>query len=286
MFDNVSAWANMDESRFLNACKLRDKEKYNEAFQEFLQLAETEAEPLDKAIPLLHAINTLEISGQLEAATDKLSEVRALMHDHPHPEGDEKFEACELFLDYEVANLLWLRGGNAESALTKFDAAIEKHKLEEPYNESSLTYKGAFFRDFYESIQMRRAFILANLGRWKEALPILRAIDSPREYKESVAFYLGHCYANAGEYIKAKPYLVEALNLGLPPHLEYRAHFELGIVYMAQGGFARAKIEFEKTLDTADADYLKGSSICKRLEICCRQLGLQAEAKHYAQMKG
>lgn len=147
-----------------------------------------------------------------------------------------------------------------------------------------MTGKDAYLRDFHESIQMRRAFILADLGRWKEALPLLKGIESPREYKEGVAFYLGYCYASAGEYSKAKPCLIEALNLGLPPRLEFRAHFELGIVYMAQGGFARAKIEFERTLQTADADYSKGSSICKRLEICCRQLGLQAAAEQYAQM--
>jgi len=67
---------------------------------------------------------------------------------------------------------------------------------------------------------MRRAFILADLGRWKEALPLLKGIESPREYKEGVAFYLGYCYASAGEYSKAKPCLIEALNLGLPPRLE------------------------------------------------------------------
>lgn len=275
----------MDDSRFLNACKLRGEGKYREASHEFLQLAETEADPLDKAGALLYAANALEISGQLEAASSKLSEAQAsLVEGYPHPAADEKLEALELFLDYQVANLLWLRGGNAESALAKFEAATKKHKLETSRKGDNLTGKDAYLRDFHDSIQMRRAFILADLGRWKEAFPVLKGIESPREYKEGVAFYLGHCYVSAGEHSKAKPYLIEALNLGLPPRLEYRAHFELGIVYMAQGGFARAKIEFEKTLQTADADYLKGSSICKRLEICCRQLGLQAEAEQYSQM--
>ena len=81
----------MDESRFLNACKLRDEGKYTEASHEFLQLAETEADPLEKAGALLYAANTLEISGQLEAATSNLSEAQALMEGYPNPAAGEKF---------------------------------------------------------------------------------------------------------------------------------------------------------------------------------------------------
>lgn len=277
----------MDEPKFLNACELRDEGKLTEACHEFIQLAESEADPLDKAGALLYAANTLEMSGQVEAATSKLSEARALIEGYPHPKSaaDERVAALELFLDYEAATLLWLRGENLEAVLKTFEAAIKKHRLEAASNKHNLTPKDLHSSDFYEAIQIRRAFILADLNRWKEAMPILEGIQSPREYKEGVAFYLGHCYVCAGEYSKAKPYLLDALNLGLPPSLEFRAHDELGIVYMAIGGCARAKIEFETTLQTADANYLKDGSICKRLEICCRQLGLQAEAERYARMK-
>jgi hypothetical protein len=69
----------MDETKFLNACKLRDEQKFTEACDEFIQLAESETEPLDKAGASLYAANTLEISGQVEAAMGKLSEAQALM---------------------------------------------------------------------------------------------------------------------------------------------------------------------------------------------------------------
>jgi tetratricopeptide (TPR) repeat protein len=263
----------MNEQRFLNACRLRDEGRLTEAYSEFIQIAENAADPLDKAGALLYAANTLEMSGQCEAATTKLNGARALMEAYPKAGRDERFAALELFLDFEDANLFWLRAENLEAVLRKFEAWLRKNA--QPSNDPRA-------RDFHTGIQTRRAFVLADLGRWKEALPILEGITSPREYKEGIAFYLGHCYASAHEYKKAKPYLVEALRLGLPPHLEYRAHNELGIVYFALGGYAQAKIEFEKTLQSADPAYLKGSEILKRLEISCRQLGLKTEAEHYA----
>jgi tetratricopeptide (TPR) repeat protein len=129
------------------------------------------------------------------------------------------------------------------------------------FDESGLILKGCNF-DSHRPLQIlkdlrSRAFVLADLGRWKEALPILEAIQSRQEYREGIAFYLGHCHASAHEYKKAKPHFVEALKLGLPPNLEYRAHYELGVVYFALGGYAQAKIEFEKTLQTAAPAYLK-----------------------------
>jgi tetratricopeptide (TPR) repeat protein len=266
----------MDEQRFQNACRLRDEGKLFEASNEFVQIAEMAADPLDKAGALLYAANTLVMSGQCEAATTKLNAARALMEDYPKAARDERFAALELFLDFEDANLFWLRAENPEAVLRKFEAWLKKYTL--PSNDPRA-------REFYAGIQTRRAFLLADLGRWKEALPILEGITSPQEYKEGIAFYLGHCYVSAHEYKKAKPYLVEALKLGLPLNLEYRAHNELGIVHLALGGYAQAKIEFEKTLQSADPTYLKGSEILKRLEICCRQLGLKVEAEHYARMR-
>jgi tetratricopeptide (TPR) repeat protein len=265
----------MDEQRFLNARRLRDEGKLSEASDEFIQIAQCTTDPLDKAGALLYAANTLEMSGQCEPAMTKLNAARSLMEDYPKAAGDERFAALEVFLDFEDANLLWLRGENLDAVLGKFEAWLRKYTL--PSNDPRA-------RDFYAGIQTRRAFVLADLGRWKEALPILEGITSPQEYKEGIAFYLGHCYVSAHDYKKAKPYLVEALKLGLPPHLEYRAHDELGIVHFALGGYAQAKIEFEKTLQSAAPTYLKGSEILKRLEISCRQLGLKTEAEHYAHM--
>jgi len=197
----------MDEKRLLHACELVDAGKLAEAYDEFVQLAENTPDPIEKAWPLIYAANTLQTLGQEEAATAQLSAARALIETHrpSNPATNEMFAAAESFLDFEDANLSWLRGDNLEAALNKFDAALTKHR-------SAL--KDPRARGLYEAIQIRRAFILADLGRWKESLPVLEEIKSPQEYVEGIAFYLGHCYLAAHDYIKAEQKLTEALSLG------------------------------------------------------------------------
>ncbi len=252
--------------------------KYAEAHKEFIQLAEDTPDPLEKAWPLIYAANALQTLGQEEAATAQLSAARTLIEEHrpSSPTKDEKFAAAELFLDFEDANFLWRRGGNHEGALNCFDAALKKHRF---------TLKDPGSRGLYEAMQIRRAFILADLGRWKEALPILEGITSPQEYSEGVACYLGHCYVEAGDYHRAEEKLTEALKLGLPSHLEYRAHCELGVSYYHLEDYSRAREELKKGAEQADASYIKQSQIWKWLEITCCALGLKAEADHYARMR-
>jgi tetratricopeptide (TPR) repeat protein len=267
----------MDEQRLLHACELVHIGKFTEAYNEFMQLAESTGDTLEKAWPLLYAANTLQTLGQEEGAAAQLSAARTLIETH-RPSGsarDEKFAAIELFLDFEDANLLWLRGGNQEAALNRFDSALNKHRL---------ALKDPRSGGLYEAIQIRRGFILADLGRWKEALPILQAITSPQEYNEGIAFYLGHCYVEAGDYHGAKEKLTEALKLGLPTHLQYRAHCELGTAYYNLKEYAMAKKEFEEGAEKADASYVKQSQLWKWLELTCRAMGLKAEADHYARM--
>jgi tetratricopeptide (TPR) repeat protein len=265
----------MDEQRFQNACRLRDEGKLIEACNEFTQIAENMADPLDKVEGLLYAVKTLEISGQREAAITKLSAVRTLMETYSQAERDERFAALERLLDLEDANLFWLKGENPEAALDRFEAALKKHRLQ--LKDPSSNY-------FYEAAQTRRAFILADLGRWQVALPILEGITSPQEYEEGIAFYLGHCYLEAGDYHGAEKKLTEAIKLGLPSHLEYQAHCELGVTYYHLENYAKAKVEFEKGGEKADASYIKKSQTWKWLEMTCRALGLKAEADHYASM--
>jgi tetratricopeptide (TPR) repeat protein len=268
----------MDEKRLLHACELVGAGKLAEAYDEFVRLAENTPDPIEKAWPLIYAANTLQTLGQEEAATAQLNVARALIEEHRPSDSakNEMFAAAESFLDFEDANLLWLRGGSLEAALDRFDAALKKHK-------SAL--KDPRARDLYEAIQIRRAFILSDFGRWKEALPILEEIKSPQEYREGVAFYLGHCYLAAHDYIGAEQKLTEALSLGGLPHsLEYRAHCELGMTCFQLQNYLQAKSELEKCAAIADKSYLKDGIIWKYLEATCRALKLKDEAEHYASL--
>jgi tetratricopeptide (TPR) repeat protein len=225
------------------------------------------------------------MSGRVEAAASNLSVARSLIESHSTSDRvrDEKFAALELFLDYEDANLSWLRGDNLETTLRKFEAAIKKHGLGGEVFNRSAAPKDQYSRDFYESTQIRRAFILADLGRWKETLPILEEIRSPREYREGVAYYLGHCYLAAQDYVRAEQKLNESLRFGgLPSSLESRAHCELGMAYYQLSDYRQAKRELERGAKMADKAYLSDGVIWRWLELTCRALGLKEEAEQYA----
>src|SRR5262249_55923314 len=211
IFDSLFVKPAMDEQKFQQACRLRDEGKLAEAYNDFIQLAETETNALDKARVLLYAANALRLSEKYEAATKKLVAARGLIKGYPlsNSTAAEKFADLELFLDFEDANLFWLTSQHRQAVLDKFKAILRKHRL--PVSRDPRSH------DAYEAIQTRRAFLLANLGRWQEALPILEGIESPREYEEGFAFYLGHCYLAAGDYRKAEKKLSEALKLGSLP---------------------------------------------------------------------
>ncbi len=266
----------MDDQRFWDACQLREQGKLVEAYHAFSKLAEETTDRIDKAGVLLHAAKTLKLLEQYEEATAQLSAVRALVADSlpSHSAPDERVEHLEIYLDYEDADLCWKQGKN-EEALTKFERALERYKrqLREPD-----------LRGFYEIMQTCRAFILADLDRWREAMPILEDARAFTEYKEGIAFYLGHCYLSAGDYGRAEEKLTDALKLGLPNSLEYRAYCELGITYYELRDYAKAKQEFAKCAERADASYINQSQIWKWLESTCRNLGLRDEAERYARL--
>jgi tetratricopeptide (TPR) repeat protein len=266
----------LDERAFNQACQLWQDGKLLEAFQSFSRLADDTVDQIDKAAVILHAARTLKSLERYDEASAQLGAARSIVAEYlgPQPAADDRLSHLEIYLDYEDAHLAWLQG-KSEEALDRFECALERYRnrLHEPD-----------FTGFYELMQTQCAFTLVDLGRWREAIPILEQAQEYTEYKAGIAFYLGHCYVSAQKYAKAKSKLLEALGLGLPPHLEYRAHHALGAAYYALGGFAQAKLEFEKAVETAEPGYFKGVEIWKMLEISCRKLRLMEDAKRYAKM--
>ncbi len=257
----------MDEQHLLHACELVSEGKYREAYDEFMRLAENTPDPLEKAWPLIYAANALQTLGKDEAATAQLLAARTLIEGHrpSNPATNEKFAAAELFLDFEDADIFWQRGSSLEAALNRFDEIVYKHRL---------ALKDPGSSDLCDAIQIRRAFILSDLDRWEEALQILQQINQPKEFEKYIAPHLGHCYLVARNYIKAEEALTQALTLGgLPPGLECRAHFELGVVYYNLQKNAQAKSELEQCIATAGAGYLQNSVIWNYLGRTSYKLG-------------
>jgi len=269
----------MNTLRLENANVLRDSGKFREAYEEFVGLAENTEDPFDKAWLLLNAAATLRASGQHALARQQLDAIGNFnsISDSSNLEASRRairLLELEMGVEFEEATLSEAEG-RKEEALASLSALLIK------YQEN---IKDPDVLDLYNTIRMRRAFLLADLGRFQEALPILKAANVLEPSKAQIVFYLGHCYLGGKDYIGAERLLAEALRLGLPPHLEFRAHCELGMAHYELGDYIRAKLELEEGEKSADATYLARGQIWKWLEYTCIGLGLQGEADHYANL--
>jgi tetratricopeptide (TPR) repeat protein len=268
----------MDDQNFMRACELRNQGKFEEAINEFNALANETSDPIDKAGILLNAATTLRASGKLVLAKSQLNAVRLLVPSYENllfdPNADKR--AVFLILSAEIEEADICRGeGRNEEAVTRLNALLDRYAraLKEPD-----------FRSSYQIIQTNRAFLLADLGRWAEAQPILDEAESFEHPKAEIYFYLGYCCVGVKEYERAKQKLVQALSLGLPSHLEFRAHCALGMANYRLGDYARARIELEKGAEKADTSYIKQAKVWKWLEITYRSLGLTEDAERYAKL--
>jgi tetratricopeptide (TPR) repeat protein len=268
----------MDNLRFEAACKLRDQGQLDEAVQEFINIAQETSDPTDKAGVLLNAATIFKSVGKFDLALETMSQVKAIVSNlglsEQQSSEDDRKVWLQMAVGFEEAEILQMQGKRDE-ALAKFE------RLESQFSTYLHT---ATHRNDYEMIRSRRGFLLADLGRWKEALPILEEIDSSPEQKGLISFYLGSAYAASGQDSRSSEKLAQAIRLHLPPHLEFRAHCTLGKAYHKLERYAQAKVELEKCVETADPEYIRQAEIWTWLEATCRHLGLKDEAARYAQM--
>jgi len=268
----------MDDQRFLKACQLRDGGLFRKAIDEFFRIAEETTDPIDKAGVLLNVAATFRALSEFDRARMELKSARNLVASSNvlalSALGDTRLVQLELGLDFEEADISGYEG-KLDEALAKFDLLLKKY---------GPSLKIPELRESYEMIQARRGFILADLGRCKEALPILEEAESFKERRAEIYFYLGHCYLTDREYEKSATKLAKALKLELPRSLEFRAHCELGIAYYRLKDYAPAKLEFERSAETADKEYVQQAQIWKWLENTSRALGLKDQAEHYAKL--
>jgi tetratricopeptide (TPR) repeat protein len=264
----------MDEQRLIRACEFRDQGRFEEASEELNHLAADTTDPVDKAGVLLNSVATYIAWGKLELAKRQLDSVQKLVF-ALKDQDDQRVRDLIINLGIAAADINAAEG-DYEGASVKLGTLLEQHRPELQQPE---------FQGSYELIQTRRAFLLADIGRWREALPILQMADSfETQSRALISFYLGHSYVEASESLKGKEKLLEALGIGLPHYLAYRARHALGRAYHNLEAFEQAKIEFEKCVQTADPEYIRRGKLWNWLWSCCTQLGLQKEAAHYANL--
>jgi tetratricopeptide (TPR) repeat protein len=262
-----------------HACQLREQGNYKDALAELHTLAETLQDPIDKAGVLLNAVTCLEMLGELEQAKTELKTAKTLLLEQvqsPKDTHSDDNEATSLQIDI----------GLEEAVLNRAEGKVEEAmvKLGDLLSRFGKHLRQSAHRDAYQNIQVQRGSLLADLGRWRDALPILEEADSFAEPRAFISFYLGYCYVAIGDDHRGKEKLIEALKIGLPKYLEFRAHCALGKAYHKLEDYVSAKEELERCAQTADKRYIAEAKLWKWLEITCLHLGLKDEANQYAEL--
>lgn len=257
---------------------LKQEGKHNEAADLFLDLAKRTDNIFEKAGMLLNATNALKDSGRLDLAENQLQVVRELL---VLPLGaalgakdEEDRRALLIGVELEDARISAVQD-KWQEAMAKLSGILANHQSE--------LCKPSFAR-IYQAVQRDRAFLLAGRGACHEALPLLEDEDSADPHDRWTLFYLGYCYLNVSRYLEAQSKLEEAIQLGLTPDFQGRAHCALGASCYQLGDYIRAKSELEKGVMTASPRYIKKAGIWQWLEYTCISLGLKAEAEHYRRL--
>jgi tetratricopeptide (TPR) repeat protein len=267
----------MKANQLLNeACALRDRGNFLEAYEKFVAAADRTDNLIEKAGILLNASTTLTAHREYRASRRQLDAARKYAETAKTGKlgiGDQD----ELFgvlvgVEIEEAEIL-SREAHESLALDKLTAILSEHQfdLQMP---AHLTIS--------DNIQARRAYLLADLGSPEKALTILTELEKRHSGDPIFLFYLGHCCRIEQEFERALAALHRALNLDPPDRIKFQVRCTLGMTYYDLQDYARAKRELEIGAKTAPSDYLKHADIWKWLEHCCRALGLTDEADHYA----
>jgi tetratricopeptide (TPR) repeat protein len=260
------------------AYALREEGNFQEAYVLFTLTANQTDNLLRKAGILLNAATTLTQSDEQERSRNQLNQIRELLRTMNasafSADEQDEFVGVTVGVEIEEAEIL-VTEGKIEAAIEKLGATLERFKdeIKEPRRI-----------EIYDDIQSRRAYFLTDLDLWENAIPILEAIEKRRNDDTIFLFYLGHCYFRAKRWDDAQQKLERALALGPRPRIAFQAHGSLGMVFYETGDYQRAKQELETSAKLAAPDYIKQAHLWKWLEHTCISLGLNEEARRYAQL--
>jgi tetratricopeptide (TPR) repeat protein len=261
----------MDVQRFQHAISLLDSGKLDEAaselhsmYEELLDVSHEEA-----GLMLLNEAVCLSRQGQ------PLEECRALLNQASELLGKE--EAKRALVKYTEGSFYMGYGNrNPAKALEKFDEVLRRHAgiLHEP-KENFL----------YAEIQLRRALMLVELKRFREAKPVMEEVLSLDVEKDSDFYFdLGICYMELRDSESAKQQFLRALDMGLPKERTIKAHFYLGVVYFRLRAYGQALKEFEFCEANIHGSTLPLRGLYKWLALTCRNVGREENARRYSEL--
>ena len=276
----MASMTNLDNSDLLfkKAVALTDEGNHRQAADLFFALAKNTDNLFQKACMLVYVAHALQQMGDSDSSRNQLETARNLLHhasDVALSDADEEWRLSVLIgIELQESRML-ADEHKLQEALDKIDVLLDKHR-------SGLLR--AKFAETHQIVRCDRAYRLADLGRYEEALKILEEVDSAYEQDRWRLFYLGYCYLCTANYAQAQLRLKEAIQAGLPSEGEGRAHCFLGAACYELRDFATAKLELELGVKTASPTFITKGKLWGRLRDACICLGLMAEAEHYASL--
>jgi tetratricopeptide (TPR) repeat protein len=257
-----------NRTRFERAVSLLDEGRAAEAAREFHALAMDTTDPIDRAMTLLNESGALCRSGDTVLARERWMEASSLV-----PEDSEFRPSIEV---------------DEDSILTAEDRREEAFKvLARIATKYASRLANSERRDLYERIQINLGSHLVYLGRFSEARPFLEEALSFDESMKDATFYydLGLMYYQLDQPVLSKEHFERALRMGLSDGWRGQAHYYLGLIDVGNQALARAKNEFELSLQDVERAKLSRQEIYGWLERLCSALELHEQAQSYRNLK-
>jgi tetratricopeptide (TPR) repeat protein len=261
----------MQPNAFDRLAELRASGQHEEVLRESQKLLAETSDPDMQASLLIDGIGACLNLGKLNEARRLLTQLQRL--DVSDLEGRLNAAFCEPCLLVQESRL--------EEGAAAFAAILRKHRD---------TFARPQFRYLYEDIQCRRGLALAELGRYTEALQILKEAVSfsfdDAVYELKMHYWLGVCLEEIKAIDQAKEEFFRIIAAGLKNEIEAHARYRLSVIYFTEGGFAQAREQLETLLqEFSTNDTFKHKDVYRGLSQICERLGDSAAARHYADLE-
>jgi tetratricopeptide (TPR) repeat protein len=270
----------MDRQRqFEHAFALMEEHRLDEALEEFHKLAADSDDLLERADATLYGALALRLQNDYQRALLQRKLVRSLLSEVPRDASKASLDdkgRLELRLANEEIEAYVGNGGEQNRALAMSEEFMTQFRNELSQSE---------YRGDYEMAQARRGILLAQLGNYRDATPILEEAEMFHEPFNSAAHWnLGSCYYSARNYAKAISTLKGSIDAGIPDDLAFTTYCYLGRAHYHLREYMQAKRNLEKTVEVGTAEDIKEYDVYHWLDFACQGLGLIDEANLYSRL--
>ena len=260
--------AKINESVIQQAVEGNDPDLAREALREIDVLLGSVSDPNARKYLLFSRASCYAVLGDLVEARRQLAVALDAGHGDP---------SARVSFDFG-SGLFFQREGNYAEALSEFSTIFSTHAQQ---------LKRPELRFMYEDIQQRRAFLSVTLGRFQDAVPLMKEIlsfDLEKEERSKALCSLGLCYLELKEYDLARYHFLQAIEFGLTTEWKGTTHFYLGMAYFYTDMVQEAKQEFQMCEQLATEYELPIVDIYGWLSVISKRLGEAAESERYARM--